>query len=255
MTISIGLSAGRSLACATLIAAAAGAQAFVSSAAAADRLEQPRPAAVTGAQWTGFYLGVHGGAGWGNSRVDDPTFRLTFDPVDVKSSGPIAGGQAGFNWQLGNFVVGAEIDASWASVHGDGLPGPDFPVSGFSTRFRALATGTARLGYAAGSWLGYAKAGVAWADLEFQSLTRRDPEQGGAIVIDHQRTGITAGAGLEVALYGNLSAKIEYDVLYFGSTAMALGSPAGNSNVEHLVHLAKAGLNLRFGGDTVVARY
>jgi opacity protein-like surface antigen len=244
MTIAIRLSARRPLACAAAIAATVLAwPAFVSPATAADMATRPLPARPL---WTGFYFGVHGGGGFGSSRVEDPTLLLSDRDVTIKSSGAIAGGQMGANWQFGNFVIGAELDASWASVSGDGRPnGPDSPDSSFSDHFKALATGTARLGYAAGPWLGYAKVGVAWADIEFDSR----PPASEPIVIEHSRTGLAAGAGLEVALFGNLSAKVEYNALYFGSTAMSLGSRNGPGNVDQLLHVVKAGVNLRFGDD------
>jgi outer membrane immunogenic protein len=250
MTISIAQSTRRWLARAVVIAATAAAlPTITSSAFAADMPAQPRPQGVERPLWTGFYFGVHGGGGWGNTRIEDPNFAIAFDPVSVKSSGPLAGAQLGANWQLGNIVVGGELDASWASITGEGQSLPPF---GFTSKFRALATGTARVGYAAGSWLAYAKGGVAWADLEVATTmngVRR-------VYIEHQRTGLAAGAGLEWAFFGNLSAKLEYNFLYFGETSMALGAPLGNSsNVDHFLHLVKGGLNLRFGGDSVVARY
>jgi opacity protein-like surface antigen len=210
---------------------------------------QPRPQAVERPLWTGFYFGVHGGGGWGNTRIQDPSFQLAYQPVDVKSSGALAGAQLGADWQFGHFVIGGELDASWASLKGDFLD-PAFPAS-FATRIRALATGTARVGYAAGPWLAYAKAGVAWAQIE---LTTRFQAQLPR-TIDHHRTGLAAGAGVEMAFYRNLSAKLEYNALYFGEHSVSLGAPLGPSNVDHLLHVVKGGVNVRFGGDYSFARY
>jgi outer membrane immunogenic protein len=55
-------------------------------------------------------------------------------------------------------------------------------------------------------------------------------------------------------LISNLSAKIEYDFIYLGPTAMNLGSNRGSQDVEHTLHLVKAGLNWRFGDDYLLAR-
>jgi opacity protein-like surface antigen len=251
MTIPVARSARRWLAYAVVIGATAAALPMSTPAAvAADMPVQPRPQALAPPLWTGFYIGIHGGQGWGSSRVEDPNFQLAFEPVSIKSTGGLAGAQVGADWQFGSIVVGGELDASWAWVKGSGQD-PAFSISGFSTEFRGLVTGTARAGYAVGSVLGYAKGGVAWADIDFKSRIFAPVP----LDIEHQRTGLTAGAGLEVLLIGNLSAKIEYDYLYFGATAMSLGSPNGPSNVDHALHVVKAGLNLRFGGDYLAARY
>lgn len=48
--------------------------------------------------WTGFYIGAHGGYGFGDGGLDD---------------GAVIGGQIGVNWQWNSFVLGAEGDGSW----------------------------------------------------------------------------------------------------------------------------------------------
>jgi opacity protein-like surface antigen len=66
------------------------------------------------------------------------------------------------------------------------------------------------------------------------------------------RTGWTAGAGLEYALDGNWSAKIEYDYLGFGSKALNFDTPflgPVTSNSTLNVQEIKAGINFRFGGQ------
>ncbi|MBX9774158.1 MAG: outer membrane beta-barrel protein [Xanthobacteraceae bacterium] len=253
MTTSIARSLSRRLACAIVVAVtAAGLPAFAPAASAADMPAQARPhAVVVTPLWTGFYFGVHGGGGWASTHVSDPSLQVMSQIAVIDASGPLAGGQIGANWQFGNVVVGGEIDVSWARIRGSRSPEPGFPFSGFETNFRALATGTGRVGYAAGSWLGYAKAGIAWADLEFTYRVGAPPSSS----VPHTRTGVTAGAGVEVAFWRNLSAKVEYNFVYFGENSIPIGSNRDSGNADHVLHLVKAGLNMRFGGDYVVARY
>jgi outer membrane immunogenic protein len=252
MTISIARSARLWLAYAAAIAAIlATLPLSTSSAVAADMLAQPRPAVVAAPLWTGFYIGLHGGGGWGSSRLEDPDFSITYQPVSIKSKGWLAGAQMGADWQFGSVVIGGELDTSWASVKGSTAPDPGVILSGLSVDYRALATGTGRAGYAIGNFLGYAKAGVAWANVDFKSaLGSPFP-----IDVNHQRTGLTAGAGLEMALLGNLSARLEYDYIYFGPAAIALGTRRNPSNVDHQLQLLKLGLNWRVNGDYLLARY
>ena len=86
--------------------------AFASAATAADmypRYARPQPQPYVKAPpynpiytWTGFYLGVNGGGGWGRS-IWDRTGNLDL-------SGGVIGGTAGFNWQTGQVVLGIEGD-------------------------------------------------------------------------------------------------------------------------------------------------
>ncbi len=246
MTTSIVRSARLWLACAGAIAATlATLPLSTSSAVAADMPVQPRPPVAAAPLWTGFYIGLHGGGGRGSSHLEDPDFQITYAPLVVKSSGWLAGAQIGADWQFGSIVVGGELDASWASVKGSIAPDPAVFLSGISAEYQALATGTGRVGYAAGNLLGYAKAGLAWANIDYQSaLGTPFP-----IDVNHQRTGLTAGAGLEMALLANLSARLEYDYVYFGAAAIDLGTRRNPSNVDHELHLLKLGLNWRVNGD------
>jgi outer membrane immunogenic protein len=52
--------------------------------------------------WTGFYLGINGGGGWGSSQWDGVG--------GFNVSGGVIGGTIGYNWQIGRFLIGAEGD-------------------------------------------------------------------------------------------------------------------------------------------------
>src|SRR5437870_2344897 len=49
--------------------------------------------------WTGFYLGLHAGGGWGKKDWSDPILIATLG--SHTASGGLAGGQVGFNYQAG----------------------------------------------------------------------------------------------------------------------------------------------------------
>lgn len=251
MTRSFLSSTRRWFACAVALAAvAASSPLSTSSAFAADLAVRPA-ASVVRSHWTGFYIGFHGGGGWGNTSIEDPNFQLTFEAISLKSNGWLAGIQVGADWQFGNLVVGGEIDVSRAAIKGTGGFDPvQFPLSGFSTEFRGLATATGRVGYAVGGVLGYVKGGVAWADIDVRNRIHTEFP----LSVEHHRTGFVVGTGLEVLLFGNVSARAEYAFMYFGSTAMSLGAPQGPTNVDHALHLVKGGFNLRFGGDYFASR-
>ena len=80
------------------------------------------------------------------------------------------------------------------------------------------AMAAARLGYAFDRWLVYAKGGAAWTREKWNV----NDGVGGAITGNFDRTGWIVGAGVEWAMFGNWSAKVEYNYLNFG------GSPVGS---------------------------
>src|SRR5215470_11918626 len=51
--------------------------------------------------WTGFYVGAHAGVGWSDGNG---------------SSGLVGGGQVGFNYQINQWVIGAEADIAGTTI-------------------------------------------------------------------------------------------------------------------------------------------
>jgi outer membrane immunogenic protein len=214
---------------------------------AAD-LESPptRPPAAAVFSWTGFYIGGHVGGGWSNVRGIDPTL-----PADgwssIKGSGFLAGGQAGFNYQIGSVVLGAEGSYAWSGMKiGDGGPFAGGPGLTVVDRNDYVATAAGRVGYAFDRVLVFGKGGAAW------TRDRLDANDGigGTASGSFNRTGWVAGAGLEYALLQNWSVKLEYDFLRFGqinelpTTTGGLG--ASPALVKLDIQMALFGLNYRF---------
>jgi opacity protein-like surface antigen len=218
---------------------------------AADLPVKSRTDIVVAPSWTGYYIGAHGGWGWATTQFEDPGFTPPFNPQETTTNGPIAGLQLGANWQYGNVVVGLEVDGSWASLRtSTGRTGVITSTVGSGVNFRALATATARVGYAMGPWLAYAKAGGAWANIEITTSFAPEPT-----VYERNRFGATGGVGMEVMFLRNVSAKLEYNFLYFPEEQLAWWQPTPTTSIDHYVNLVKGGINVRFGGDHVVARY
>ncbi|WP_204352269.1 outer membrane protein, partial [Klebsiella variicola] len=64
--------------------------------------------------------GLHAGYGWGTTKVDQSLFG---GPPgggipDIRSQGALIGGQFGWNYQVGQFVLGLEATLAWASLSG-----------------------------------------------------------------------------------------------------------------------------------------
>jgi outer membrane immunogenic protein len=189
---------------------------------------QPGPAYNPIYTWTGFYVGINGGGGWGSSQWD------AVDTFDV--SGGLIGGTVGYNWQFGQAVIGAEGDIDWSGIKGTTTvlcPG------GCETRNKWLATARGRLGLAFDRFLPYVTGGLAFGDINATVPIL----PGGSI----SNAGWTVGAGLEVGLVSNVSLKAEYLYVDLGNFNCGLNCGlAPGSNVSFTTSVFRGGANLRF---------
>jgi opacity protein-like surface antigen len=230
----------------------------VGLAAAASAADLPRAAMPVKASapipwsWSGFYLGGHVGAALTTTDIADPFGAARFGD-QVRSPGFIGGGQIGYNYQVGQVVFGIEADIS--KVVSDGT-NTCFAVSGSmltsTCRVRPDldATLTARLGYAVGPALLYAKGGAAWTHGAVAMIFNNNPTGRSASTSSFDATGWTVGGGVEYALAPAWSAKLEYDYLNFGGRDVATPYvTAPVTSVSEQVHQVKLGLNYRFGAD------
>ena len=225
---------------------------------------RPNYSATTPApyDWSGFYMGVHAGYGWRDSTFNVVDISSAFlapglTSLNPKSSGILGGIQGGANHQFGNWVIGIETDISM--IDGSVASGPFGPalpdalvIAQSETNW--LTTFTARLGYAVDRSLFYIKGGVA-AGAFSELYTIDDPTRILTGSVDSTRVGWTAGAGLEYALLPNWSIKIEYNYLDFEAKRQTIttnvnGVTLGfDQDIDHSLHLVKAGINYKFGGN------
>lgn len=224
-----------------LLVACAGALALagaVGSASAADLSRQmytkapPAPYVAPYYNWTGFYLGVNGGGGWGTSTWDSTG---SFD-----TSGALAGGTIGYNWQFGTWVLGLEGDIDWANIKGSTTNAGCFPSGSCTSENTWLGTTRGRIGYAFDRWMPYVTGGAAFGNV--------DATHPGFTGMSSTQVGWTAGGGLEFAVINNLTAKIEYLHYDLGSFTCGLNCGNGviNDEVSFKANVVRGGLNLRF---------
>jgi len=222
--------------------------------AAADLLYKATPAAPA-FSWTGFYVGAHAGAGW---SLNEQTFTGggATNENNYTGTGVLGGAQAGFNYQAGPWVFGAEAQLGWAGLDGKDHCIAGSPVALLNCRTKTdwLGTAAARIGFAFDRTMIFVKGGGAWAhdtyDLSFFALPPRSDR------VDETRTGWMLGTGAEYAFYGSWSAKVEYDYLDFGTQTVTFpGLPAFDPqfvgttvDIRQRIQLIKFGLNYRFGG-------
>jgi outer membrane immunogenic protein len=108
--------------------------ALSSAAYAADMgmpLKAPPPAPPPVQDWSGVYVGIEGGYGWGKENfnpafnffeeeeVIDPPSAFPFPTISsVNQSGGVFGGFAGVQKQWGSWVLGLEAEVDWADITG-----------------------------------------------------------------------------------------------------------------------------------------
>jgi outer membrane immunogenic protein len=180
--------------------------------------------------WTGFYLGINGGYGFGNSSWSSPS------SGSFNTNGGLIGGTAGYNWQLGPAVLGIEGDGDWNGISGTTN---NNCAPGCKTSSNWLATVRGRLGYAADRWMPYVTAGGAFGDIK-ASIP-------GFSGMDTTKAGWTAGAGVEFAISGPWTAKLEYLYVDLGSANCGFscgGFPPDNVSLKE--NIVRGGINYRF---------
>ena len=214
--------------------------------------------------WTGLYLGAHAGWAFGDVSVKDIDGGVSPGPFNYNATGVFGGGTAGYNLQLGPFVVGPEVDLGYMNLSGSStIPSSDPHYHQNLTLdggFYAVAGG--RVGVAFGNALIYGKGGWAFYDGQAEQATTKtyytptgtDPFSGFAY-----------GGGLEYALGHGWSVKGEYLHFNFGTqggvqektSIPALPEPDDGTLIGDKFHnthdlssdSVKIGINYKFGGD------
>jgi len=203
--------------------------------------------------WTGFYIGGHVGGGWADKDWTQTfsSFGLALDRNVTRATadGFLGGAQAGFNWQVNQWLFGVEGDWSWTDAKG--CSGHVvFPAYAGCADVNWYATLAGRAGVAWDRALFYAKGGVAFVDDDYFITFNGVQTTNTTNTI---RAGWMVGAGLEYAFAPNWSAKVEYDFLDFhdgGNPFTYTANPVGlveNWDIDQQVHVVKAGINFRFG--------
>lgn len=182
--------------------------------------------------WTGFYAGINGGWGFGSSDWSNVAGTNSFD-ID----GGLVGGTVGYNWQRGQWVFGLEGDIDWSDIRGTTTTAPCIGIA-CETRNTWLATARGRIGYSFGRFMPYLTAGGAFGDVKMSTTAFASQTD--------TRAGWTAGGGVEFALMGPWSAKVEYLYVDLGDETCNAANCGVATNVDFTSSIVRAGLNYRF---------
>jgi outer membrane immunogenic protein len=147
-------------------------------------VKAPEPV-VYAYNWSGFYIGAHGGGGWSEKCF---TF-INSDDGCHNGDGFLGGGQIGFNYQANQFVFGVEFSGSWADISGDHAARL-VPADTYRSEINSILMLTGRVGMTFDRMLLYVTGGGAWAHDKLEYV---DAGVGTASA-KKSRTGWTVGA-------------------------------------------------------------
>ncbi len=268
-----------------LFAALLAGTAFATPALTAD-LPRKAPAFVPPPvfSWTGFYVGVNAGYGFGNdsdvrttgigvANVNAVADLARPPRVRLDRDGFVGGGQIGYNWQLApSWVLGIEADIQYSDIRDTvnaqttlAVAGPNGTAAGtrnnlFTTQMEYFGTVRGRLGYSFDRSLIYATGGLAYGDVtNAATFTGVAPGFATQFVGRRNRTdtGYTVGGGIEHAFAPGWSLKAEYLYYDLGDNTVpvlniagpaAAGGPGYNSRFQNDGHIVRMGLNYKLGG-------
>ena len=170
--------------------------------------------------WYGFYIGIHGGYGWGREAVTatpdafyGPLLALAGLPLSAAGDpkGAIGGVQWGSNWQFDRIVLGTESDFSYSDIKStQNLAGVVFGLpfnAAVEQRLKWLATTRVRGGVLmTDNVLLYATGGLASGRVESSTISTIGPPGSCALPgpcpagsAQKDRYGWVAGGGIEMS--------------------------------------------------------
>lgn len=191
--------------------------------------------------WTGWYIGGNVGGSFGRASETSSFAGTAVAAPSTSLDGVLGGGQIGYNWQTGSWVLGLEADIQATSEQGSGvasefIPGVGIPGTtgtlNYSEKLPWLGTVRARLGVTpTPTWLAYVTGGLAYGEVDtdttFTFVSNTGATTSAVNDVSNTRSGWTIGGGVEGWLGRDWTAKLEYlyvDLGSFTNTFVTLGT-------------------------------
>jgi outer membrane immunogenic protein len=217
--------------------------------------------------WTGPYVGLFAGYGWGKADATEPInaatgffYNFGSSPYSFDADGFFGGGTLGYNWQSGAFVLGVEGELGYLGLKGSRIDpnGIAIGTPDTTTTFKSDLYGavTGRFGMPVGNVLYYAKGGGAFLNAKATTIDQCiAPPVGCGVGIlsmsgDKTMFGWTVGGGVEWAYAANWTAKVEYAYFDFGklgTTGVSTFAEHETQSIDVTAHTIKFGVNYRWG--------
>jgi outer membrane immunogenic protein len=187
--------------------------------------------------WSGFYIGINGGYGWGKADLSNTFGSFTTDTQD----GWLLGGTIGYNLQTGNWVWGVEGDIAYAWLKGNTtnvVGGACAGGGGCEVKDTFFATARGRVGYAWDRFLPYVTGGGAFTRLKITAPAGDSNT--------NTNIGWTVGAGVEWAFFEQWSAKAEYLYADLGTATCDVTVCGVSTDYSAKLNVVRLGVNYRF---------
>lgn len=198
--------------------------------------------------WTGFYLGVNAGLGLGRDRAQHDLGNGSGTSLYLQPLGAIGGGQIGYNWQTNSFI-GPIVFGIEADIQGADMTDNRTDFSGalqYNQKLDWFGTVRGRIGLVTGPTLTYLTGGYAYGNVNTTIV-----EAGLPFAFSGGRSGWTWGSGVEAALGGNWTGKIEYLYIDLGDSTDVFAGGTQSLRSEFRENIFRVGLNYRIGGNSM----
>jgi outer membrane immunogenic protein len=236
------------------------------------------PAHADGYNWTGLYGGVSAGGSWSSAQSDIACTGNSIictagiaggtfvTQATTSLDGFVGGGQVGYNYKTGYWLLGVEADFSGSTVRGSTMiattapqlppaTGVDPVTTTLSQDLDWIGTVRGRLGFAGGNWLVYGTGGLAYGHTSFDYafVNQAAPDNYATASGSTTKIGWTVGGGVEYA-FGWATVKTEYLYYDLGTEHLIAQAMSGGSalpifqepDFEMSGHIVRAGINFPF---------
>lgn len=197
----------------------------------------------TGFDWSGAYVGAQAGYVWGDATAVYPK---DAGATSIDPNGLLGGAYIGYNHQMPNSIVlGIDADIAQADVSRTG----HYVRSGItynstdSLKLHWSGAVRGRAGYAAGRFLPYLAAGVAFGRVNASS-DDINPNFVGSW--DKTYIGYTVGGGVEFAAASNIVLRSEYRYSDFGKYTFRKAASITEHTVNLKTHEIRIGIAYKF---------
>ena len=205
--------------------------------------------------WNGLYVGANIGYGWGQAKYDATLTGIGTVSQSEDMDGVIGGVQSGYNYQMGNWVLGFETDFQFSGQQGGSTFAGVLAGATITTdeSLKWFGTSRTRIGFlATPNILVYGTGGVAYGKVDDTATVTVAGVGSFTANFQDVKAGWTVGAGIEGAFGGGWSAKLEYLYIDLGRTehtfgTVALGTIATETR-RATDNIVRVGVNYRWGG-------
>lgn len=165
--------------------------------------------------WGRGYMGLQGGKAWThfNWEYKNANYFNTFGSTLLgtnfhqDTNGLIGGGNLGYNYQVGSFLVGFNGAYQGTDINTT-IDNPFFITDRVTSNLRSIASFTGRLGYAYGDFMAYLGGGYAGGNTRFKVADAGSMIDAAA---SQWANGWTLGAGGEYLVVNDTSIGLAYD--------------------------------------------